>query len=71
MNTPDSLEALKRANPRTKAGYGQTVEAVEDAVRAQIAAAGASRTDRTGRAAALLAPRRRLAAGALFWIMSS
>jgi hypothetical protein len=65
MNTPDSLKALRRANPRTKAGYAHTVDAVEDAVRAQIAAAGASRTDRTGRAAALLAPRRRFAAGAL------
>jgi hypothetical protein len=65
MNTPDSLQALRRANPRTKAGYAHTVVAVEDAVRAQIAAAGASRSDRTGRAAALLAPRRRFAAGAL------
>lgn len=65
MNTPDSLKALRRANPRTKAGYVHTVDTVEDAVRAQIAAAGASRTDRTGRAAALLAPRRRFAAGAL------
>jgi hypothetical protein len=65
MNTPDSLQALRRANPRTKAGHAHTVDAVEDAVRAQMAAAGASRTDRTGRAAALLTPRRRFAAGAL------
>jgi hypothetical protein len=65
MNTPDSLRALRRANPRTKAGYAHTVDAVEYAVRAQIAAAGTSRTDRTSRAAALLAPRRRFAAGAL------
>ena len=31
MNTPDSLKALRRANPRTKAGYAHTVDAVEDA----------------------------------------
>jgi hypothetical protein len=65
MNTPDSLQALRRANPRTKAGYAQKVDAVEDVVRAQIAAAGATRALRTGRAAAFLAPRRRFAAGAL------
>ena len=65
MNTPDSLKALRRANPRTKAGYANTVDAVEDAVRAQIAAAGASQANRPSRAARLAAPRRRFAAGAL------
>lgn len=65
MNTPDSLKALRRANPRTKADYAHTVDAVEDAVRVQIAAAGAARAHRPGRAAELFAPRRRFAAGAV------
>ena len=65
MNTPDSLKALRRANPRTKAGFAHTVDAVEDTVRVQVATAGASPAERTSRAATLAAPRRRFAAGLL------
>jgi hypothetical protein len=65
MNMPDSLEALRRANPRSKDGFAHTVDAVGDAVRIEVAAASASSAHRTNRAAALFAPRRRFAAGAL------
>jgi hypothetical protein len=56
MNASESFQALRRANPRAKAGFVQSVEAATDAVRAQIAmTAGAPRT-RTGR----VHPRHRL-----------
>jgi hypothetical protein len=37
MNTSDSFQALRRANPRAKAGHARSVEAAADAVRARIA----------------------------------
>jgi hypothetical protein len=36
MTTSKSFQALRRANPRTRAGFAQSVDAVGDAVRAQI-----------------------------------
>lgn len=36
MNTSESIQALRRANPRSKASFAQSVEAAADAVRAQI-----------------------------------
>jgi hypothetical protein len=40
MNTTQSFEALRRANPRAKAGFAESVDAAADAVRAQFATAG-------------------------------
>ena len=34
----ESFQALRRANPRAKAGFAQSVEAAADALRAQIVA---------------------------------
>ena len=39
MNTSESFRALRRANPRTRAGFVQSVESVAHAVRSQIVAA--------------------------------
>jgi hypothetical protein len=36
MSTSESFQALRRANPRTKAGFEQSVESAADAVRALI-----------------------------------
>jgi hypothetical protein len=36
MNTSESFQALRRANPRAKAGFAQSVEAAADALHAQI-----------------------------------
>jgi hypothetical protein len=36
MNTSESFQALRRANPRAKEDFAQSVEAAADAVRAQI-----------------------------------
>jgi hypothetical protein len=36
MNTSESLQALRRANPRAKAGFAESVEAAADAVRSQL-----------------------------------
>jgi hypothetical protein len=36
MNTSESLQALRRANPRAKAGFAESVEAAADAVRTQL-----------------------------------
>jgi hypothetical protein len=52
MNTSESFRALRRANPRGKPGFAQTVGAAADAVHTQIADAQVPRTTR---------PRRRLA----------
>jgi hypothetical protein len=65
MNTPDSLQALRRANPRTKAGFAHTVQAVEDPVRARIASEGASEPAPARRTSTRTLSRRRLAAGGL------
>jgi hypothetical protein len=40
MNTPDSFEALRDANPRTKSGFPETVAAASNAVVAAISSAG-------------------------------
>jgi hypothetical protein len=69
MNTPDSLMALRRANPRTKDGFAHTVDRVEEAVRPRIAAEAAESAPEPARASRLSTrplPRRRLAAGGLF-----
>jgi hypothetical protein len=39
MNTTQSFEALRRANPRAKAGFAESVDAAADAVRAHFATA--------------------------------
>jgi hypothetical protein len=47
MTTSESFRALRRANPRAKEGFAQSVEAAADAVRGQLAGAdGASRARR-------------------------
>ena len=62
MNTPDSLRALHRANPRSTDGFTHTVEAAAHAVRARIAADGPPRAP-SRRAPPV--PSRRLAAAVL------
>lgn len=59
MKTSESVQALRRANPRTRAGFAQLVGATAEAVGAQFATAGAdvamdagARRSRTGRAQA-------------------
>jgi hypothetical protein len=54
MNPSDSFQALRRANPRAKAGHARSVEAAAGAVRAQIA------TTAPGGAVRRPYPRRRL-----------
>ena len=39
MSMPESFEALRRANPRARAGFAETVEAAAGAVHKEIAAA--------------------------------
>jgi hypothetical protein len=51
MSRTESIEALRRANPRAKAGFAESVEAAAQAVRAQIASASEPPT---------FVPRRRL-----------
>jgi hypothetical protein len=41
MNTNASIRALRRANPRAKAGFAESVEATADALHARIATTGA------------------------------
>jgi hypothetical protein len=41
MNTSECSPALRRANPRDRAGFVQAVESAEEQVRAAIATAGA------------------------------
>jgi hypothetical protein len=65
MSTPDSLQALRRANPRTKVGFADAVEAAAEPVRARIAAEDAPEPAGTSRASTRVVPRRRLAAGTL------
>jgi hypothetical protein len=65
MSTHDSLQALRRANPRTKVGFADAVEAAADPVRARIAAEDAPEPAGTSRASTRVVPRRRLATGAL------
>jgi hypothetical protein len=56
MSTPESFQALRRANPQTKAGFEHSVESAADAVRALInSTASGDATD-----AAAPRPRRRL-----------
>ena len=38
MSMPESLEALRRANPRARAGFAESVEAAAGAVHNEIAA---------------------------------
>jgi hypothetical protein len=42
MNASDSLEALRRANPRTGAGFAESVEATTEELHARIAATSAA-----------------------------
>ena len=37
MNAPESFKALRRANPRARAGFARSAEATADALRAQLA----------------------------------
>ena len=41
MNTSESLQALRRANPRAKAGFAESVEATADALHPRLATAAA------------------------------
>jgi hypothetical protein len=43
MSTSESIRALRRSNPRAKAGFERSVEAVAETVRAQVAATPADR----------------------------
>jgi hypothetical protein len=65
MSTHDSLHALRRANPRTKVGFADAVEAASGPLRVRIAAEDVPPVGETSRAATRAVPRRRLAAGAL------
>jgi hypothetical protein len=65
MNTPDNLQALRRANPRTKAEFPHGVEAAAETVHARIAAEGPLQAGATSSASTRAVPRRRFAAGAL------
>lgn len=56
MNTSESFEALRRANPRTKAGFAKAVDAAAAEVRLRMATAARSDEPHAGR----LQPRRRL-----------
>jgi len=40
MSTPESFEALRRANPRNEAGFAEAVDAAAGFVRTEIATAG-------------------------------
>jgi hypothetical protein len=46
MNSSESFEALRRANPRARAGFGPAVDAAAEAVRARVTAASEARTVR-------------------------
>jgi hypothetical protein len=46
MNTSESLEALRRANPRHKASFAQSVDAATAEVRSRMATAGATAAPR-------------------------
>jgi hypothetical protein len=59
------VHALRRANPRTKVGFADAVEAAADPVRARILAEDVPEPAGTSRASTRVVPRRRLAAGAL------
>jgi hypothetical protein len=65
MNTPDSLDALRRANPRSAEGFDHLVGAAALDVRARIAADPAPRSRPTGRAALTVRSSRGVAVGAL------
>jgi hypothetical protein len=65
MNTPDNVQALRRANPRTKVEFPHGVEAAAETVRARIAAEGALQAGAPSRASTRAVPRRRFTAGAL------
>ena len=59
LKTSESVQALRRANPRTRAGFAQSVEATAEAVGAQLATAvvdvamdADARRSRTGRSQA-------------------
>jgi hypothetical protein len=58
MSASESLEALRRANPRVRPGFAQSVEAATHAVGAEIAAIG---SDAGAGGARPAPPRRRLA----------
>jgi hypothetical protein len=63
MDTNGSIRALRRANPRAKAGFAVSVEATADALRAQIvttAADAATEAAAPGPGRGPSAPRRRL-----------
>ena len=63
MNTNGSIRALRRANPRAKAGFAESVEATADALRGQIVTTTAGATVEAaapGPGRGPSAPRRRL-----------
>jgi hypothetical protein len=59
MSTSESIDALRRANPRTDAGFAASVAATEEAVRSEISGAAPATPQRSS------TPRRLLAASAL------
>ena len=67
MNTSESFQALRRANPRAKAGFSESVDAAADAVRAQLVTTTAdlaSDGGTPGRHRRRADPRRRLTSAA-------
>jgi hypothetical protein len=63
MNTNGSIQALRRANPRAKAGFAESVEATADALHAQLvptAGDAAMEAAASGPGRGPSAPRRRL-----------
>jgi hypothetical protein len=64
MTTSGSFQALRRANPRVKAGFGESVEATTDALRARLAIDAGPPEPPTGHAAPRRRPGWALAVGA-------
>jgi hypothetical protein len=67
MSTSESFQALRRANPRAKAGFTESVEAAAEAVRAQLVTTTAdlaSDGGTPGRRRRRAHPRRRIASAA-------
>jgi hypothetical protein len=76
MNASDSLQALRRANPRAQAGFAESVQAAAEAARARIVLAPpvirpARPTRRAWHIAAALAPLAAIATAAAFLVVGS
>jgi hypothetical protein len=49
MSTPESIDALRRANPRNEAGFAESAETAASLARHAVASAGATRAPRRSR----------------------